>query len=123
MGKDKEAVQMRFIGCDQKCEECFYPDCQMPDAKAARGIRLDDWVYMRDGILEKGKRGGVKRHHAPPPPKVICIDTGIKYDTVRAAAKDNGISESAISNCLHGRTKTAGRKRWKYEVSQQADDF
>ncbi len=51
---------------------------------------------------------GNKKH------KVKCIETGKIYDTATIAAKDVGLSRSAIQRCCTGGSKTSGGYHWQY---------
>lgn len=44
---------------------------------------------------------------------VICMDTGIIYPCATIASEMLGISSGSISQCCHGRIKTAGGYKWK----------
>ena len=46
--------------------------------------------------------------------KILCIDTGKKYESIKQAADDIGISEGAIIFCLKGKTNTSGGYKWEY---------
>lgn len=46
--------------------------------------------------------------------KVICVETGIIYDSVTDAAIAYGTSPSAISACCHGRTHTSMGLHWEF---------
>lgn len=46
--------------------------------------------------------------------KVICIETGKIYDSIRAAANVAGCSDANISDALHGRQNTAAGYHWVY---------
>ena len=46
--------------------------------------------------------------------KVICIETGIIYPSVRTAERQTGIRCSSICMCCMGKLKTAGRLQWVY---------
>lgn len=45
---------------------------------------------------------------------VKCIDTGIVYSSVHEAARDVKTTQSNISQCLRGKTKTAAGLKWVY---------
>lgn len=45
--------------------------------------------------------------------KVICVETGIIYDSGKQASDSTGISRACISRCLTGKQKTAGGYHWK----------
>lgn len=42
------------------------------------------------------------------------LDTGEIYESVMSAAEKTGTSRTSLSQCLNGRTKTAGGYRWEY---------
>jgi hypothetical protein len=46
--------------------------------------------------------------------KVINLDTGIIYKSMKDAEKQTGIGWSSISNCVRGLSRTAGGYRWSY---------
>ena len=46
--------------------------------------------------------------------RIVNIDTGITYESIIVAASSLGISRTSISNCLTGRSKTAGGYHWKH---------
>lgn len=67
-------------------------------------------------VFEVRPKGKQKNFGAKKP--VIRISkTGeeIVFSGVREAARQNGITSSAISACLRGLSKTAGGYRWKYK--------
>lgn len=46
--------------------------------------------------------------------KVICIDTGVIYDSLEEAAKEVDVSKGAISACCLGKSKTSAGMQWEY---------
>lgn len=52
------------------------------------------------------------------PKKVICVETGIVYNSVTKASKATNISDSSIRGCCYGRRKTAGGYHWKFVDEQ-----
>ena len=44
--------------------------------------------------------------------KIICIDTGIIYDSIRIASETTGINYGNISSACNHRIKTAGGYHW-----------
>lgn len=46
--------------------------------------------------------------------KVLCIETGVIYDSVKEAAEINNLFSSNISTCAKNQNKTAGGYHWKY---------
>lgn len=71
-------------------------------------------MYGKCGELAPfyGKVG--KLHHASK--EVLCIETGIVYESVRQAERITGVYNTNISACCLGkyRHKTAGGYHWKY---------
>ena len=51
----------------------------------------------------------VKKRH-----KVICIDTGIVYDSITQAAKETNSNSSKISECCLGTRNKTNNLHWKY---------
>lgn len=52
--------------------------------------------------------------------KVICIDTGIVYDSMRIASETTGINYGNISSACNHRIKTAGGYHWEKFVDNQS---
>lgn len=46
--------------------------------------------------------------------RVTCIETGVVFESVKEASGWAGIRDSALVNCLKGKTNMAGRYHWKY---------
>ena len=46
--------------------------------------------------------------------KVLCVETGIEFDSVTQAAEVVGCSISNLSNVLKGKRKTTGGFHWEY---------
>ena len=49
-----------------------------------------------------------------PKKGVICVDTGVYYESTREAQRQTGTDHGDISKCCKGNKKTAGGFRWKY---------
>lgn len=60
-------------------------------------------VYRKEQLSEeeKEKRSDVTRK------KVVCIETGKKYRSLKKAAEDFNVTPQSISACAHGRVKTS----------------
>ena len=54
--------------------------------------------------------------------KVICIETGVTYTSIREAERLLGVCHTCISSCCNGRRKTAGGFHWRY-VGGESDVF
>lgn len=50
--------------------------------------------------------------------QVICVETGIIYDSINSASKAVGINQSGISNVLNGRQLLSGGYTWEYYNSE-----
>ena len=46
--------------------------------------------------------------------KVICLETGVIYDSMNEAERLTNIDNSTISKCCRGKRKTVGGYHWKY---------
>ena len=46
--------------------------------------------------------------------KIICLETGIIYNSIKEAAKAVDITPQAINSCLAGRTKKSAGLHWAY---------
>lgn len=44
---------------------------------------------------------------------VICVETGIVYDSCTSAAEAMGVGKTAISNCVNGRSKSCSGYTWR----------
>lgn len=56
-------------------------------------------------------RMGAKHHNAK---KVLCVETGIIYGSIREAARETGQkSPTGVNDCCHGLRHTAGGYHWK----------
>lgn len=57
--------------------------------------------------IEAGRKGGGKR--------VVCLETGIVYESLATAAKAVGLKDGAsLSACLRGKAMTAGGFHWAF---------
>ena len=70
--------------------------------------------------ISKAKSGestsGIKNSH---PRAVLCIETGVVFDTVKEAGEFKGGSSKNIIACCRGRLKTSGGYHWRY-VDEEA---
>ena len=86
---------------------------------AARGTGLKDEQIKR---VLKGKQRttqGLRFEYADPQKetehsvRVICVETGAIYESMKSAARLTGAPYSGISSCCAGRRKTAGGYHWE----------
>jgi hypothetical protein len=50
---------------------------------------------------------------------VICVSTGKYYGSQRLACSGENVKEANIGACLNGRTKTAGKKLFRYATTDE----
>lgn len=55
-------------------------------------------------------RSGEKRGKA-----VVCVETGVRYGSLKEACEKLGVVNTALSNCLNGRSNTCIGYHWRYE--------
>ena len=70
------------------------------------------WKYLEDyeehnGIFDFENENKIKR-------KIVCVETGEKFDSISEASKKYGISQSNISLCCNGKIETSKGYRWRY---------
>lgn len=46
--------------------------------------------------------------------RVLCVETGIIYESTQQAERETGLSQSSISACCRGKRKTCGKCHWEY---------
>ena len=49
-----------------------------------------------------------------PPKKVQCVETGIIYNSIYQAARENGLAKNKISYCCRGLRNKTGGYQWKF---------
>ena len=54
--------------------------------------------------------------------RIICVETGIIYPSVREAERQNNFPKNSIGNCLNGKAHTAKGYHWKY-VDKETPNF
>ena len=101
--------------CGFDCERCACKnDC--PDgveyySDACKIFKLEwisdwyEWPYKKEG-KEPKKPSSNK--------KVLCVETGVIYDSCRNASKKTGINRKCIGRACTGKQKTAGGYHWMY---------
>jgi len=74
--------------------------------------KLSNALKGKKHSAEHNKHMGEAHMHS-----VICVETGVIYNSIKNAAKETGINKSAISHCCNGRNKTAGNYHWRFAES------
>lgn len=63
----------------------------------------------KSGILKRGKY-----HYKSNCTPVICLETGIIYNSIREAARDFNVTDNCIGHCVRGLNNTACGYHWKF---------
>lgn len=69
--------------------------------------------------ISESKKGVYAGKNNPRARKVLCVETGVIFDTIKEAGEFIGGSPKNIITCCRGRLKTSGGYHWQYveEVS------
>lgn len=102
-GKRHSAETRRKMGESKKGTNPS-PETRRKISEAHKGKNLSAETRRKISEANKGK-------NAKP---VICVETGTVYSSVSEAAKSIGVTNSVISEVLHGIHKTSGGYHWKY---------
>ena len=78
-------------------------------------------MYGRTGELNPmyGRTGKLN----PTSRAVICVTTGVVYDSILEAERQTGVNQGNISNCCRGRNKSAGKLNGKKLVWMYYDKY
>lgn len=88
-----------FIGKHSK-ETCR----KISESKIGKPRSEETKRKVSEGLM--GKMVGSKNARSKP---VICVTTGIIYDSQRIAARENGVDQGRISKCCMGKAKYTGK--------------
>ncbi len=99
---------------------CYEEDYRPEDFEIYKGIQLtENGKLPRTGERASGykrkqtdltKQKLSKAHSVP----VMCIETGKIYQSTTLAAKEYGVTKSAINKCARGIIQTCAGMHWKY---------
>lgn len=70
-----------------------------------------EWISHKDNINYSDRNERVAKSKYK---KVLCVETGIVYESLKSAALATGTKDSNISRVCHGRRKTTGGYHWEY---------
>ena len=98
---------------------------------AVRGKTKTCGGYHWDYLSEKDKKNQfncykkIRKHLIDNPPnikKVICVETGKIFNSVKDVSIEIGLDQSLVSKVLNGHRKTAGGFHWKFENAENPSD-
>ena len=86
------------------------------DETIAREQEHDRIKQFPDGYnIYRGQKEPTRSPNDKTPPKpVICVETGIIYNSIYHAAKENNLAKNKISYCCRGIRKKTGGYHWKF---------
>lgn len=77
---------------------------------------------VRKGKLSPRQREAIMKLHEKNKRQVVCVETGVVYDSIISAANENGISPRGIRAACTGEQKTSHGLHWKYMHSSRKDN-
>ena len=80
-------------------------------------IPAEEQLYLSNGWKRgRGKINSANMTHDSLKKRVLCVETGMVYDSIREAARVIGISKSCIQNVVNNKPhcNTAKGYHWKY---------
>lgn len=73
------------------------------------------WVYADDFMRDIQLPAKIVDSYSPKNKKrVVCVETGDEFDSVKEAAEKYGVYCTSISSCCTGKLKTTGGYHWKH---------
>ena len=84
------------------------------DQKQARAKEHDEIRRYEDGYNIYRAEPYVPSGNRTPPKPVMCVETGIVYESIKEAARQTELSKNKISYCCRGIRNTTGGYHWKF---------
>ena len=70
-----------------------------------------EWATFSENVNHGNRNDKVSNALSRP---VICVETGIIYDSGKQAGRKTGIDDGSINHACSGRCKTAGGFHWRF---------
>ena len=67
--------------------------------------------WNKDGRISEEQKSKIREKNSK---SIVCIETGEVFTSISDASCHIGVTITAVSNCLKGRTKRAGGYHWRY---------
>ena len=69
------------------------------------------WNKGLKGVTSQENIQKIKEANSKP---IICVETNVVYSSITEASQSIGVTITAVSNCLKGKTKQSGGYHWRY---------
>jgi hypothetical protein len=128
--KESEETKQKLSAMRQGVNNSMYGTHRCGEENPMFGKNRTDAVKQRISECNLGEKNGMygkkmsesaKRtiglKHAK---KIMCVETGVIYESAREASRLLGVNSESISQHLHGKFKTAGGFHWVFVKEQEA---
>ncbi len=123
----KEGIKVRYL-VHRLVAQAFIPNPEnKPQVNHVNGIKTDnrsenlEWVTSSEnhihayGVLKrKSSNNKEKRNNGRGDRKIICIQTGKEYNSIREAAKEYNVSSNAIGKVCRGKMNYVKKLKFNY---------
>jgi hypothetical protein len=91
------------------------PRCEEHRKKLSEALRGRVFTAEHRANISRAKSGAATSGKNNSHPKaVLCVETGVVFDTIKDAGEFTGGSPKNIIACCRGRLKTSGGYHWRY---------
>lgn len=88
---------------------------KMGETKRKNGFK--PWTTGR-GHTEKSKEK-MRESNSFRRKKVLCITTGVVYESIKSASENTGVNKKSIGYCCNGKYKQAGGYEWEFYLEDK----